>query len=220
MCGVVSAFLPEVLSVAAGAHPDLLMEDPGEVQRIRVAYRMGDDLDSKLCALQKDTGMMYPPIQQVVLQGGVRRRLKDPMEIGAVDAQMVCDVLDRDGMAIVLFDIQQGFIYVTGPLTVGGLLGIGEQAGQMVEIFIQDAAHDQIPVFGKAVSLEHPLMTADQLRILPIMDHQVLRERGALQIPFDLDPLHPHPAIGPGIFCIGFVIDDLPGTDEKSISGF
>lgn len=140
------------------------------------------------------------------------------MQIGTVDTQMIGNILNRDWITVVIFDILQGILCVAGFLLADGGLNVGKLLCQQEQIFIEDAVHDQVAVLRQLVGFRHFLMAAPQLFILPERNYQAVEKRSPFQIPLDLNALHPDPCVCPGRVLIGFIVDQLVRADQEGVT--
>ncbi len=179
---------------------------------------MCDRADGQRGAFQQDARLAQPVIQQVVLDGYAGKGFEQAVEIGAVDIEMVSDVLYADLVAVSSLYEFQCLLSVVCSFLVTGVVGAGEFAGEQKEILIHDAVHDEVTVVGELVRLKHFLMTEPHLVVLTVMNDQIVPECSPLQVPSYLDALHPDPCVAPGGILVRFVIDEFAGTDEKGIA--
>ena len=92
-------------TVPARAHSFFLVEEPGKIQRIRKTDGMSDSADGKIRGTQQDACLPETVIQQIALQGHTGGGFEDPVEVRAVQHQMIRNILHSDRIAVRTFDI-------------------------------------------------------------------------------------------------------------------
>ena len=140
------------------------------------------------------------------------------MQVRAVNIQVVGNILDGDGVAVIAFDKVQRLFRIVRFLLIIGNAFIGEFLCQKEKVFIHNAVHPQITVPGQLARLKHLLMAEPQCFILPIMQRQILRKACPFQIALYLNPLHANPGISPGILVVCFIINQFPRADQEGVS--
>ena len=130
---------------------------------------------------------------------------------------MVGNLLNRDRVAVMVFDIFQCILRMAGFLLVDDGPTVGELLCQKEKIFIQNAVHHQIAVLCQPVGFGHFLMAETQV-VVPEMDDQIIREGSPLQVPFYFNSLHTDPCVGPRCMQVRFIVDQLVRADQESVS--
>ena len=102
---------------------------------------MGNDLNGQVGGAQEDAGLADAAVEQVVLNGDAHHGLELAVEIGAVEAEAVGDVLHGDRVAVRALDDAQGLLDVGGVGLRLGKIGIREFVGEEEEILVEDAVH-------------------------------------------------------------------------------
>lgn len=137
---------------------------------------------------------------------------------GAVNVQMVGDLLDRDGIAVAALDKVQRLLHIVRFLFIAQRALIRKFAREQIEVFIHNAVHHEIAVPRKLIGFKHFFMAAPQLIVRAVVDNELSGERRPLQISCNLNALHADPSVAPGGVAIRLIVDQLSGTDEKRIA--
>ena len=142
------------------------------------------------------------------------------MEIGAVDTQMVGDLLNGDGVAVAALDEIQRFFHVVRFFFIVKRAPARKFLRKQIEIFIHNTVHLKIAVLRQLVGLKHFLVAEPQLFVRSVVNHESVPQQGPLQIPLYLYPLHTDPRVAPGIISICLIVNQLAGADEEGIACF
>ena len=113
-----------------------LFKQPGKIKGIVISHRPGYITDRQIGFLQKRTGPPDPVIQQIFLRRAAGDILKEAVQVGPLNIQVIRNYLDINGVGIIVFNIAQRFLYVTDFLFLRRNIGSGKFAGQKIQIFI------------------------------------------------------------------------------------
>ncbi len=205
-------------AVLSGTDALLLFKQSGKIQGVFITDRQGDDGDRQVGLQQQIARFPDAQVQKIFLKGRSGGGFEDPVQVGAVQLQIIGDGSDGDALSIAGFQTAERFLDIDGLLFLDTDLLLWEFAHQKEQIFIQDTVHDQIPVCRKLVGLEHFLVTEPDPVILAVVEDRCRQKRGPLQIFMNLDALKTDPGIGPGILFVGFVVDEFVRADEEGVA--
>ena len=92
--------------------PLLLLEKSGKIHGVIIAHGPGDIAYGKGGLPQERAGPPDAAVQQIFLRRGSGDVLEQPVQIGALNAQIVRNHLDVHGVGIIIFNITEGFLHV------------------------------------------------------------------------------------------------------------
>ena len=112
-----------------------LFKQPGKIKGIVISHRPGYITDRQIGFLQKRTGPPDPVIQQIFLRRAAGDILKEAVQVGPLNIQVIRNYLDINGVGIIVFNIAQRFLYVADFLFLRRNIGSGKFAGQKIQIY-------------------------------------------------------------------------------------
>lgn len=195
-----------------------LFKQPGKIKGIVISHRPGYITDRQIGFLQKRTGPPDPVIQQIFLRRAAGDILKEAVQVGPLNIQVIRNYLDINRVGIIVFNIAQRFLYVADFLFLRRNIGSGKFAGQKIQIFIQNTVHHKVAVFRQVICLEHFFVTEPYPVVLPIMKIRSFQKRSPFQVLLYFYALKSDPGVSPGVIFIRFVIDQRVWTDQKGVS--
>ena len=185
----------------------------GKIEGVVISYRPGYIADRQSCFLQKCTGTPDPVIQKILLGRAAGDILKEAVQIGSFDIQMIRNHLNINRVSVIIFNIAQRLFYITDFLFFRRNIGPGKLAGKEIQIFVQNTVHHQIPVFRQFISLKHFFMTEPYPVILTIMKIRCFQKRSPFQVLLYFYALKSDPCISPGMIFVRLIIDQCVRTD-------
>lgn len=195
-----------------------LFKESGEIQRVFIADRPGNDGYGKIRPQEKVTGFPDAQVQKVFLEGKAGGAFENPVQIRTIQSQIIGDGLNGDVLPIAGFQASERLFYVDCLFFLRADLFFWKFTNQEKQIFIQDAVHDQIPVCRKLVGLEHFFMAEPDPVVVAIVEDRGRQKGGPVQIFADFDALKTDPGIGPGVLFVSFIVDELIRADEECIA--
>ncbi len=182
---------------------------------------MRDGRDRHIRLPEQPARLPDPVFLHIILGRYLQDLLEHPVQIAAADPGVSCNILDRNGIGIVLFDIADRLLD-TACLQVL-LLGLRRRIfHQHGDHGIQRAGHGNRVIKGIALCLVHLLdLPLDLTADLRLLQHRgLLRKIRMVQKVKRVGPGKAHPGIDPGFFLVGPVTCFHIWIDQKGISFF